>query len=141
MGKIIKSKLDFYLKKLYQGEFKLFKQKQKKNENITYSLFYSQQSKATKGKRIGVSSSQGTVIKDKYKAKCAICKNTYDFEIHHINGDRSYTFTKNLALLCHRCHKQIHIYSKSKLKDYKVKKQSSKKREPSYNPLGINFKF
>ena len=101
------------------------------------------------------SSPQGKVVIEKYK-KCAICPKKYndpdDFQIHHVNGDRSYTVTSNLVLLCLSCHKKVHTHAMAKLKDYKVKnKRTSSKtqssfegplfNQPTFNPPSFSLSF
>ena len=141
-----KTKLKEYANKVYRGDLKRFKEKQKKDSSYAFSPFYAEQSKTTKGKRVAISSSQETVVIDKCKRKCVVCGKKYDkdpndFQIHHVNGDRSKTTTGNLVLLCHSCHKQIHTNANAKLKDHKVdnKSTSSKKTQspfslPSFSP-------
>ncbi len=136
-----KTKLEEYANKVYRGDLRRFKEKQKKDSSYAFSLFYAEQSKTTKGKRVVTSSSQETVVIDKCKRKCVVCGKKYDkdpndFQIHHVNGDRSKTTTSNLVLLCHSCHKQIHTRANSKLKDYKEnnKSTSSKKTQSTFSP-------
>ncbi|GEM_PF-3813316 len=141
-----KTKLEEYANKVYRGDLRRFKEKQQKDSSYAFSLFYAEQSKTTKGKRVAISSSQGTVVIDKCKRKCVVCGKKYDrdpgdFQIHHVDGDRSKTTTRNLVLLCHSCHKNIHTIANAKLKDHKVnnKSTSSKKTQspfglPSFSP-------
>jgi 5-methylcytosine-specific restriction endonuclease McrA len=141
------TKLEEYANKVYRGDLRRFKEKQKKDASFTFDLFFTQESKATKGKRVAPSSPQGKVVIDKYK-KCAICGKKYDdpddFQIHHVNGDRSYTVTSNLVLLCHSCHKKVHTLASAKLKDYKVKTKSTSSKTqspfdiPSFSPPTFN---
>ncbi|CAD6494632.1 MAG: hypothetical protein LAKADJCE_00871 [Candidatus Argoarchaeum ethanivorans] len=143
-----KSKLEEYANKVYRGDLRRFKEKQKKDASFTFDLFFTQESKATKGKRVATSLSQGKVVIDKYK-KCAICGKKYDdpddFQIHHVNGDRSYPVTSNLVLLCHSCHKKVHNHARSKLQDYKRKKKSTSSKTqspfdiPSFSPPKFDF--
>jgi len=129
-----KTKLEEYANKVYRGDLKRFKEKQKKDTSFTFDSFFTQESKVTKGKRVAPSSAQGKVVIDKYK-KCVICAKKYDdpddFQIHHVNGDRSYTITSNLVLLCHSCHKKVHTRARAKLKDYKVKTKSTSSKTQS----------
>ncbi len=146
-----KAKIEEYANKVYRGDLKRFKEKQKKDATYTFNLFFTEESKATKGKRVTPTSSQGKMVINECKRKCVICGKKYDddpedFQIHHINGDRSYSVTSNLVLLCHSCHKKIHTIARAKLKDYKEKaKRSSPKKTrspfdipsfdmPTYNP-------
>ena len=125
---INKAKLEEYANKVYRGDLRRFKEKQKKDASFTFNLFFTEQSKATKGKRVASTSAQGKVVIDKCK-NCVICGKKYDdpddFQIHHVNGDRSKTTTDNLVLLCHSCHKKVHTHARAKLKDYKVKTKST----------------
>lgn len=130
-------KLDKYATKIYKGDLKRFKEKQKNDASFKFDLFYTQESKAIKKKRVAVSLPQEQLIIDKQK-KCAtcgkICNDRDYFEIHHIDGDRSRTITSNLVLLCLGCHKKVHTYALAKLKDYKViNKNSSKTQSTSRN--------
>lgn len=117
-----KTKFEGYVNKLYRENLKRFKEKQKKDNSFIIDSFFTQESKSTKNKRVALSSSQGKVVIDTHK-KCVTCGKKYgdrdDFEIHHVNGDRSLTTTKNLVLLCHSCHKKVHTHASSKLSDYK----------------------
>lgn len=142
-----KTKLEDHAKKVYRGDLRRFKEKQKKDVSFTFDLFFTQESKATKGKRVAPSSSQGKVVIERDK-KCQICGKKCidpdDFQIHHVNGDRSKTVTSNLVLLCLSCHKKVHTHARSKLKDYKVKNKSthSKSQSPfdraSFSPTIFN---
>lgn len=142
-----KAKLEDCANILYDGELKRFKEKQKKDDSLTFGSFLTQESKGTKGKRVPPNSSQGKVVIETHK-QCVICGEKYDdpdnFEIHHLNGDRSYTVTSNLVLLCLRCHKKVHNHARSKLSDYKVKnKNAFSKNQSSFDaPLigSVTFK-
>ena len=136
-----KAKLEEYANKLYRGELRRYKEKQKKDASYTLGLFFTEESKATKGKRVAPSSAQGEKVVDDCKRKCVICGKKYDedpgdFEIHHINGDRSYTVTSNLVLLCLSHHKKVHRDAKARLQDHKLKSKSdsSKTQSPSDIP-------
>lgn len=137
---LIKTKLEGYANKVYRGDLKRFKERQKKDTSFSFELFVTQ-SKVTKGKRIPLSSPQGKVVIERYK-ECAICSKKHndpdDFQIHHVNGDRSYTVTSNLVLLCHSCHKKVHTHAMAKLKDYKVKnKRTSSKTQSPFERLSF----
>ena len=142
-----KAKLEEYANILYEGDLKRFNEKQKKDDSLTFGLSLTQESKGTKGKRIPPSSSQGKVVIETHK-QCVICGEKYEdsdnFDIHHLDGDRSYTVTTNLVLLCLRCHKKVHKHARSKLSDYKVKnKNASSKNQSSFDaPLigSVTFK-
>jgi 5-methylcytosine-specific restriction endonuclease McrA len=141
-----KTKLEEYANKVYRGDLRRFKEKQKKDASYTFNVFFTKESKATKGKRVAPSSSVGEKVVDDCKRKCVICGKEYDkdpgdFEIHHVNGDRSKTATDNLVLLCLSCHKKVHRHARAKLQDYKVKRESSSSKKPqspfdipSFNP-------
>ena len=140
-----KTKLEEYANKAYRGDLRRFKEKQKKDASFTFNLFFTQESKATKGKRVAPTSSQGKVVIDNCKKKCVICGKKYDdpddFQIHHVNGDRSKTTTDNLVLLCLSCHKKVHTHARAKLKDHKVKTTksgSSKKPQPPFDIPSFN---
>jgi len=152
-----KTKLEEYANKVYRGDLRRFKEKQKKDASYTFNLFFAEESKATKGKRVAPTSSQGRVAVDNCKRKCVICGKKYDddpvdFQIHHVNGDRSKTTTDNLVLLCHSCHTKIHDVARAKLKDYKVKTKSTSSKTqspfdipsfspPTFNPPSFNSPF
>ena len=119
-----KAKLEEYANKVYRGDLKRFKEKQKKDASYAFSLFYEEKSKTTKGKRVAPSTAQEQRVIDKCNRKCVVCGKKYDedtgdFQTHHVNGDRSKTTVSNLVLLCHSCHKKIHSDANSDLKDYK----------------------
>ena len=118
------AKFKSYVNKLYKGKLKLFKEKQKKAPSFTLPSFLAEESKSEKGKRVTVNSSQGKVVIDKCKKKCIICNKPYndpdDFQIHHVDGDRTKSVTSNLVLICNGHHRKIHTYAKAKLKDYTV---------------------
>jgi len=122
-----KTKLEEYAKKVYNGDRRRYKEwkKQKKDNLFAFDLFLTETTKATKGKRVAPSSSQGKQVIEDCKRKCVICGKKYDadpvdFQIHHVNGDRTKTgtTTKNLVLLCHSCHKKVHDRASAKLRDY-----------------------
>jgi len=136
-GSTNKAKLEEYADKVYRGDLRRFKEKQKKDDSYTFNLFSTEASKARKGKRVAPSSSQGRVVVDKCKRKCVVCGKKYDedsrdFQVHHVNGDRSKTTTNNLVLLCHSCHAHIHDKASAKLKDYKVRSREQKKKDDSW---------
>ena len=138
-----KAKLEEYANKLYRGDLRRFTEKQKKDDSFTFDLFLTETSKATKGKRVAPSSSQGKVVIDNIcRRKCVICGKKYDvdpddFQIHHVNGDRTYPHTDNLVLLCLSCHKKVHIVASAKLKDYKVKTTKSRSSKKLQSPFDI----
>jgi deoxycytidylate deaminase len=73
--------------------------------------------------RIRPTDPQAKAVIDNHK-KCAICPTLYTdkpdiFEIHHIDGRSDNTITKNLALICSNCHKQVHAEANRILKDAK----------------------
>jgi len=134
-----KEKLEEYASKVYRGDVRRFKEKQKKDNSFSFDLFLTETSKVTKGKREAPTSSQGIVVVDKYNRKCAICDKRYDkdpgdFEIHHINGDRSKARIDNLVLLCLSCHKRVHTHARVKLKEYKDRNKgsSTKSTQPQF---------
>ena len=136
-----KAKLEEYANKVYRGDLKRFKEKQKKDASYAFSLFYEEKSKTTKGKRVASNTSQGKVVIDNCKRKCVVCGKKYDedpedFQIHHVNGDRSKSTTRNLVLLCHSCHKKIHTHANSKLKDYKIDSKEHSSKEVQ-SPFGL----
>ena len=153
-----KAKLEEYANKVYRGDLRRFKEKQKKDASYAFSLFYEEKSKTTKGKRVAPNSATGNVVINNCKRKCVVCGKKYDkdpgdFEIHHVNGDRSKTTIANLVLLCLSCHKKIHDMARVKLKEYKGtnKSSSSKKTRspsdlpsfspPTFNPLSFDSPF
>ena len=134
-----RAKLNKYAKLLYEGMRERHKNKIKST-----------------GARIAPSSTQGMKIVNDYQ-RCDICGLKYDgpvsFEIHHIDGDRSNTVTRNLVLLCKICHSKVTTEAKAKLKDYKIESKKSggatsartktktktKKPRRRKDPLDINF--
>ena len=133
-------KLDKYATKIYKGDLKRFKEKQKNDASFKFDLFYTQESKTIKKKREAISSPQKQFIIDKQK-KCAICSKMCEdpdyFQFHHADGNRSHTVTSNLVLLCLGCHTKVHKHALAKLKDYKViNKKSSKTQSPSASRNG-----
>ncbi len=133
MPKINEKKLDLYTNKLYQGELKRYKKKKQRDSIYSINSFYRDEGKI---KRRPVSRSQEKTVLDTHKNKCVICNKPYDkddFEIHHVDGDRSNSVTKNLVPLCHRCHKKMTTNAKAKLRDYQVKQG---RNEPA-NPYGF----
>jgi len=124
-----KAKLEEHANKVYRGDLRRFKEKQRKDNSFTFDLFLTETTKATKGKRVAPSSSQGKVVIDNCKRECIICGKKYndpdDFQIHHVNGDQSKTTTNNLVLLCLSCHKKVHTIASAKLKDYKERNKGS----------------
>jgi len=141
-----KANVEDYANKVYRGDLRRYKEKQKKDNAFTFDLYLKETSKATKGKRIAPTSAQGKVVIDKCKWKCIICGKNYkdpdDFQIHHVNGDRSKTTTANLVLLCLTCHKKVHTHASSKLKDYKVNATSrSPKKQQSLFDITFDSTF
>jgi 5-methylcytosine-specific restriction endonuclease McrA len=136
-----KAKLEGYASKVYRGDLRRYKEKQKTDISYTFDLFYKEESKSIKGERVATNSSQGKMVIEKCRRKCIICGKKYDedpvdFQIHHVNGDRTKTITDNLVLLCHSCHKKIHDSASAKLKDYKVKSKSASSKK-SQSPFAI----
>ena len=137
------TKLDEYANKVYKGDLKHFKERQKNDDSYTFSLFCEEKPKSTQRKRVAPTKSQEKVAIGNCKRRCVVCGKKYDndpedFQIHHVDGDRSKTTVSNLVLLCHSCHKKIHTHANSKLKDYKVDNESNsskKTRSPSGVPL------
>lgn len=135
-----KTKLEEYAKKVYNGE--RHKEKQKKDNLFTFDLFLTETTKATKGKRVAPSSAQGKQVIANCERKCVICGKKYgdpdDFQIHHVNGDRTKTgtTTKNLVLLCLSCHKKVHTIASAKLQDYR---NSITDQPPEYPPTIPSF--
>lgn len=139
--------IEKYAKKLYNGELPLLKEKLKRGDEDVFDsairwLTTDDASPGRKGKRLSPTSSQGKVVVDKYKRKCACCPKKYDkdpedFQIHHIDGDRTHTVTDNLLLACHSCHKKVHTIANAKLKDYSVKHKRQTKKEKTKS--GNNF--
>jgi len=122
---INQQKLELYANKLYRGELARYKEELEEDNIFSIDLFFEEEEKV---RRIPVTKSQEKEILDKYKHKCVICNKPYDkddFEIHHIDGDRSNTVMKNLIPLCHRCHKKVTRNAKAKLKDYQVRAERS----------------
>jgi len=120
--------IEKYANKLYKSELPLLKEKLKREEG----RFTTDDDYKKKGRRVSPSSSQGKVVVDKHKRVCAICEKKYDkdpedFQIHHVDGDRTHTVTGNLIPACHSCHKKIHTIANAKLKDYSVKHKRKKK--------------
>lgn len=136
-----KAKLEEYANKVYKGDLKRFKEKQKKDASYAFSLFYEEKSKTTKGKRVAPSTNQGKDVIDNCNRKCVVCGKKYDednddFQIHHVNGDRSKTSVSNMVLLCHSCHKKIHRKANVKLKEYKIDSKEHSSKEVQF-PFGL----
>jgi 5-methylcytosine-specific restriction endonuclease McrA len=131
MAKVNK-KMENYVNKLYRGKLPKLKEKIKAEKSLlvrTGILIY--EGDDVKGKRITTSSSQGKKVVIDCKRKCVICAkkidgDSSDFEIHHVNGDRAKTYTSNLVLLCHSCHKKVHTLAIAKLKDYEIRFKTKK---------------
>ncbi|MBN2489147.1 MAG: HNH endonuclease [Methanosarcinaceae archaeon] len=141
-----KTKLESYAKKVYNGDLKRFKEKQKKESSFTFDLFLKNESKATKEKRVNLNSSIEKVVIEDCKKQCVICGKEYndpdDFDIHHVNGDRSNPDTSNLVLVCQSCHKKLHRHARVKLSNYKAKnKNSSSKTQSPFNSPSIGSPF
>jgi 5-methylcytosine-specific restriction endonuclease McrA len=120
VGVINEKKLGLYVNKLYRGELSRYKKKLQQNSGYSLLTFTTEERKI---KREPISKAQEKAVLDKYGEKCVICGKPYDkddFEIHHINGDRSNTRTQNLVPMCHRCHRKVTTLARAKLKDYKV---------------------
>lgn len=122
--------IEKYANRLYKNELKILKDKLKRDdEDVIESAirwFTTDDNTKKRGRRLSPTSSQGKVIIDKHKRKCACCIKKYDkdpedFQIHHADGDRTHTITSNLIPVCHSCHKKIHTIVNAKLKDYSVK--------------------
>ena len=141
--------IDKYANKLYKSELRILKEKLKRDgEGVIDSAirwFTNDDNSKKRGRRVSPTSSQGKFVVDNYKRKCACCIKRYDkdpgdFQIHHVDGDRTHTVTDNLIPVCYSCHKKIHTIANAKLKDYSVKHKrniDSKKSEKSvYNPYG-----
>jgi 5-methylcytosine-specific restriction endonuclease McrA len=117
------AKLKEYVNKVYRGGLKRYKEEQKKDKSYSWEVFYGEETKARKKPRVAPSSPQGKEVVKACRGKCVTCPKKYledpdDFQIHHVNGDRSYTVTSNLVLICHSCHKKIHDSASAKLRDY-----------------------
>lgn len=130
--------LDKYAEKLYKGELKVLKEKLKREgEDIfdTAIRWLTTDDETTKkGKRLSPTSSQGKAVIEKCNRECVVCGASYskepeDFQIHHIDGDRTNTVTKNLALMCNKHHKKLHTAANAKLKDYRVEQGRKKKNK------------
>lgn len=138
---INETKLEGYAKKIYEGDLKRFKEKQKTDASFKFDFYLKQESKATKEKRVALSSPQQKTVIAKCKM-CVTCGKKYvdpdDFAIHHVNGDPSHTVTSNLVVLCHGCHKKVHTRALSKLKDYKVNNKSTPTKKDN-SPFGLTF--
>jgi len=136
MPRINETKLKSYVNKLYRGE--LARWKKKNDWRYSISSFYSDENRR---RRKPPTKSQENSVKRKYKNKCAICSkpyDSYDFQYHHINGDRSKTTTTNLVLLCYRCHNQVGILAKAKLKDY-INTHKQPSPLPDFKPPKFKF--
>lgn len=120
-------KLDNYVNKLYRAQQPNLREKLEVNSSLLARIgFTYYDDSEERGKRLPATSSQGKTVIDRCKRKCAICNREYykdpsDFQIHHINGNRSKTITSNLVLLCHSCHRKVHTRVKAKLKDYEIR--------------------
>lgn len=116
-------KLEEYSNKVYKGTLPKLKKKLEKEDSWSWpsAVIGSATSKIV---RTPVTKSQEKTVIDKCKRKCVVCGKKYkdadDFHFHHVNGDRTMTATKNLVLVCLKCHKKIHTRANAKLKDYKV---------------------
>jgi len=146
MANIDEQKLEVYVKKLYNGELKRFKERQKTDDSLTALMFFKQESKR---ERINPSDPQKRAVRKRYGNACAICGRPYEhygFKYHHINGNPSDTVTSNLILVCQSCHDRIHDEVRAKLKDYKIKSKRKsqikgrKGRGKSPFDLGVDLK-
>lgn len=139
-----------YATKLYNSELKILKEKIKRDgEDIIDAAirwFTTDDNSKKRGRRLSPTSSQGKVVIDKCKRKCVCCPKKYDkdpedFQIHHIDGDRTHTITRNLILVCYSCHKKIHTTTNARLKDYSVTYKRNdkvkKQKKSGYNPYGF----
>ena len=142
--------IEKYANILYKNELKILKEKLKRDgEDIIDSAirwFTTDDNSKKRGRRVSPTSSQGKVVVDSYKRKCACCPKRYDkdhgdFQIHHVDGDRTHTVTDNLIPVCHSCHKKVHTIVNAKLKDYSVKHKrcvaAKKKEKFVYDPFGF----
>ncbi|MBT6402554.1 HNH endonuclease [Candidatus Woesearchaeota archaeon] len=142
MPPINEARLKKYGDKLYRGELTLYKKKLAKKPDFDFGVYYES---IKKPERVGKSTSQAKSVKSRDRI-CKVCSDKHcvvedNYNIHHVNGDRSKTTTDNMILVCLRCHKRLHTYANAKLKNYKVKtksKSSSKKNSPLLGDIG-NF--
>ena len=139
MPKVNEKKLELYANKLYRGELYRYKKKIKSESIYNINVFFRDENKII---RKPVTKSQEKVVLDTYKSKCVVCKRDYDkddFEIHHVDGNRSNTVTTNLIPLCHRCHKKVTTKAKAKLKDYINTHQKPQEVFPTFKPIKIKM--
>ena len=115
---INRKKFDELVKKLYNAKLKRFQQRIQST-----------------GKRINPTDPQGKTVTKTCNYTCFVCEKKYtidsdnDFQIHHIDGDRSNTHTKNLVLLCKQHHADIEEWARSLLKDWKIKHSKKEVKE------------
>lgn len=120
----IQQALDEYANKVFRGDFNRFKKIQNNDASYTFDLFFTKDLKPKAGKSVSLNSSQGISVVEKCNGRCVICNKKYKFDdqinfnIHHVNGDRTNTRIGNLVLLCRSCHKKVHVNAKRKLKTF-----------------------
>jgi hypothetical protein len=115
MGKSEQMKLQFYGDKLYRGILNRYKEQQ------VWEKFYT---RAVRVERKSYTPSQKCEVIDRSGNQCEICGTEDDtevFELHHINGDSSYSIETNLLLVYPTCHSRVHNKANSKLANYKVR--------------------
>lgn len=119
---INKTKFDQYVDRLYKARIK-------RDKNGIKST----------GKRIKPNEPQGIDVIRQCQEICVICNQKYsikdheNFEIHHVDGDRANTDTKNLVLICHLHHKQIHNKANSEFRNW-VNTHQNKIKEQKTQP-------
>jgi len=114
--------------KLYRGELKRYKEKQKKNDFFAILSVYEED---TKKERRNPARSVKNEVMERCKNRCIICGTDYDygFRFHHVDGDPSNSTTSNLILVCSSCHDRIHNKVRAKLQDYKTRERKKKKQK------------
>ena len=135
---INKTKFDQYVDRLYKARIK-------RDKNGIKST----------GKRIKPNEPQGIDVIRQCQEICVICNQKYsikdheNFEIHHVDGDRANTDTKNLILICHLHHKQIHNKANSEFRNWvnthqnKIKNTFNNKKNKNWiksNHLATGFR-
>lgn len=140
-GVIDKKKLELYVEKLYKGLLLRYKKKLREDSSYPLTIFYREERKRKPTGRY-----RRKTVLENYNDRCVICsKRLYDrddTEIHHIDGDRSNTQTKNLVPMCKRCHTKVTRLANTKLQDYKVRQDRRRPRSildqfykpPKYKP-------
>jgi hypothetical protein len=128
MGTSEQMQLQFYANKLYRGILNRYKEQQ------VWEKFYT---RAVRVERKSYIQSQKCEVIDRSGNKCEICRTEEDnevFELHHINGDSTYSVETNLLLVYPTCHTRVHNKANSKLANYKIRVQRRTEKTKKEHP-------